>query len=221
MIIVPEFHHSLFRSQRQVISPLLIFRSNSKSVLNVQTNGIHTIHALSIVKKGKQWSRSRSWYRTIIISCRYGIKNYTPDAITEKRRRRMLKKYPLPSNWREVPDANLDRCYYWNLETDEVSWLPPSHPRSHITESAIKLRRKKDKRFSEDDMSFCVLLDKEMERKVAEAQRQAAGPSKKKKKKNKEDVRELQENNVCLQTTCFRLENDLIRTKKIWILYKN
>jgi len=74
---------------------------------------------------------------------RYGIKNYTPDATTEKRRRRMLKKYPLPSNWREVPDANLDRCYYWNLETDEVSWLPPAHPRSHITQSAIKLRRKK------------------------------------------------------------------------------
>jgi hypothetical protein len=56
----------------------------------------------------------------------------------------MLKKYPLPSNWREVPDANLDRCYYWNLETDEVSWLPPSHPRSHITQSAIKLRRKEN-----------------------------------------------------------------------------
>ena len=54
----------------------------------------------------------------------------------------MLKKYPLPSSWREVSDANLDRCYYWNLETDEVSWLPPAHPRSHITQSAIKLRRK-------------------------------------------------------------------------------
>lgn len=54
----------------------------------------------------------------------------------------MLKKYPLPGNWREVPDANLDRCYYWNLETDEVSWLPPAHPRSHITQPAIKLRRK-------------------------------------------------------------------------------
>jgi hypothetical protein len=56
----------------------------------------------------------------------------------------MLKKYPLPSNWREVPDANLDRCYYWNLETDEVSWLPPSHPRSHITQSAIKIKREKN-----------------------------------------------------------------------------
>jgi hypothetical protein len=78
---------------------------------------------------------------------RYGIKHYTPDPATEKRRRRMLKKYPLPSTWREVPDGNLDRCYYWNLETDEVSWLPPSHPRSHITQSAIKIRRKKKKFF--------------------------------------------------------------------------
>ncbi|UJR09002.1 hypothetical protein I4U23_013252 [Adineta vaga] len=111
-------------------------------------------------------------YHTCVDYCkkRYGLKNYTPDSITEKRRRKMLKKYPLPSNWREVPDANIDRCYYWNLETDEVSWLPPSHPRSHITESALKLRHK------------------EMEKKAIEAQRQTAGPSKKKKKKkNKED----------------------------------
>jgi len=110
-------------------------------------------------------------YHTCVEYCkkRYGVKNYTPDSATEKRRRKMLKKYPLPSNWREVPDANLDRCYYWNLETDEVSWLPPSHPRSHITQSAIKLRQK------------------EMERKTAEAQRQAAGVTKKKKKKKNPD----------------------------------
>ena len=54
----------------------------------------------------------------------------------------MLKKYPLPANWREVIDANLDRCYYWNLDTDEVSWLPPGHPRSFISQPAIKLKRK-------------------------------------------------------------------------------
>ncbi|CAF0878985.1 unnamed protein product [Adineta steineri] len=114
-------------------------------------------------------------YHTCVEYCkkRYGIKHYTPDPEIEKRRRRMLKKYPLPSNWREVPDANLDRCYYWNLETDEVSWLPPSHPRSHITQSAIKIKHK------------------EMERKVVEAQRQASGSSKKKKKKkNPDDIGE-------------------------------
>jgi len=110
-------------------------------------------------------------YHTCVEYCkkRYGVKNYTSDSATEKRRRKMLKKYPLPSNWREVPDANLDRCYYWNLETDEVSWLPPSHPRSHIAQSAIKLRQK------------------EMERKAAEAQRQTSGVTKKKKKKKNLD----------------------------------
>jgi len=108
-----------------------------------------------------------------IVKKRYGIKHYTPDPATEKRRRKMLKKYPLPSNWREVPDANLDRCYYWNLETDEVSWVPPAHPRSHITQSAIKLRHK------------------EMERKAAEAHKQTSGSTKKKKKKkNLEDAGE-------------------------------
>jgi hypothetical protein len=101
----------------------------------------------------------------------------------------MLKKYPLPSNWREVPDGNLDRCYYWNLETDEVSWLPPSHPRSHITTSALKLRRERRSDRLLKMYEFCF-LEKEMEKKAADAQRQAAGPSKKKKKKkNTDDVR--------------------------------
>ncbi len=104
----------------------------------------------------------------------------------------MLKKYPLPSNWREVPDANLDRCYYWNLETDEVSWLPPAHPRSHITQSAIKLKRNEDELNKQKirNEQISLFLEKEMERKTAEAHRQASGSTKKKKKKkNLEDVR--------------------------------
>ena len=43
-----------------------------------------------------------------------------------------------------------------------------------------------------------------MERKAAEAHRQAAGPSKKKKKKNKEDVSDLKKNNVHLQNDMFQ-----------------
>ena len=129
-------------------------------------------------------------YHTCVDYCkkRYGIKHYTPDAATEKRRRRMLKKYPLPSAWREVPDANLDRCYYWNLETDEVSWLSPAHPRSHITQSAMKLKRRNATYLLV--MLTCRCLELELERKAAEAKRQASGSSKKKKKrKNTEDVR--------------------------------
>jgi len=73
---------------------------------------------------------------------RYGIKRYAPDAETERRRRKMLKKYPLPENWREIPDVATDRAYYWNIDTDDVSWLPPEHPRSYVTQSAIRLKRK-------------------------------------------------------------------------------
>lgn len=113
------------------------------SVSNVRTNGIPIIHVLNTVKNGRTTMfflfRTRNCE---IFLFRYGIKNYTPDPAVEKRRRRMLKKYPLPSNWREVPDATVDRCYYWNLDTDEVSWLPPAHPRSYISQPAIKIRRK-------------------------------------------------------------------------------
>ena len=41
----------------------------------------------------------------------------------------MMAKYPLPENWVEEPDVWTGRYYYWNLETDEVSWFPPGHPR--------------------------------------------------------------------------------------------
>ncbi len=42
----------------------------------------------------------------------------------------MLKIYPLLPNWKEVPDLNTNRYYYWNTETDQVCWLSPSHPKA-------------------------------------------------------------------------------------------
>ena len=32
------------------------------------------------------------------------------------------------------------RYYYWNTETDEVSWLSPQHPRAVVTLSAERLK---------------------------------------------------------------------------------
>lgn len=32
--------------------------------------------------------------------------------------------------------------YYWNMETNLVSWLPPRHPKAKIVECAAKLRMK-------------------------------------------------------------------------------
>jgi len=32
------------------------------------------------------------------------------------------------------------RYYYWNTETDEVSWLSPEHPRAVITLSSERLK---------------------------------------------------------------------------------
>uniref|UniRef100_A0A914UZU4 WW domain-containing protein n=1 Tax=Plectus sambesii TaxID=2011161 RepID=A0A914UZU4_9BILA len=49
-----------------------------------------------------------------------------------RRRLRMLKKYPLPNGWKEVYDPGVARHYYWSTETDEVSWLSPVHPKAII-----------------------------------------------------------------------------------------
>ncbi len=48
----------------------------------------------------------------------------------------MLKIYPLLPNWKEVPDLNTNRYYYWNTETDQVCWLSPSHPKARYVTHA-------------------------------------------------------------------------------------
>lgn len=78
----------------------------------------------------------------------------------EKRRLRMLKAYPLPAEWVEVPDYNTyvlfkinlliyefimnlfnrNRYYYWNPVTDQVAWLSPSHPKAKIEYAKTKIQ---------------------------------------------------------------------------------
>lgn len=72
---------------------------------------------------------------------KYGEKRFEPHPVMEKRRIRMLKIYPLLPNWREVPDLNTNRYYYWNTETDQVCWLSPSHPKAKYETAAIELHQ--------------------------------------------------------------------------------
>ncbi|XP_066156207.1 polyglutamine-binding protein 1 [Euwallacea fornicatus] len=78
----------------------------------------------------------------------------TPDPRYVRNMQKLLAKYPLLNNWTEVFDKGLGRYYYWNMENDIVSWLPPKHPRAVLTKSAAKLREKyineqRDKRLKE------------------------------------------------------------------------
>nr|CAD10080.1 novel protein similar to human polyglutamine binding protein 1 (PQBP1) [Danio rerio] len=44
----------------------------------------------------------------------------------------------LPSNWYKVFDSACGLPYYWNVETDLVSWLSPNDPAAVITKAAKK-----------------------------------------------------------------------------------
>ncbi|XP_036602996.1 polyglutamine-binding protein 1 isoform X1 [Trichosurus vulpecula] len=46
----------------------------------------------------------------------------------------------LPPNWYKVFDPVCGLPYYWNVETDLVSWLNPRDPSSVITKAAKKLK---------------------------------------------------------------------------------
>lgn len=64
-----------------------------------------------------------------------------PSEVYLTRKKRLLKRYPLPQGWVEAFDIGCSAFYYWNQEDDTVSWLPPSHPKSHISKCAEALRR--------------------------------------------------------------------------------
>lgn len=71
---------------------------------------------------------------------RWGMKVWNPTEDMIRKRDRMLRKYPLPPEWQEIADPETDRYYYWNTQTDQVSWLSPIHPKAVITLSAEKLQ---------------------------------------------------------------------------------
>ncbi|WAR25443.1 PQBP1-like protein, partial [Mya arenaria] len=70
---------------------------------------------------------------------RWGMKVWSPSPDMIRKRDRMLRNYPLPPDWHEIADPETDRFYYWNTQTEQVSWLSPHHPRAVITISAEKL----------------------------------------------------------------------------------
>lgn len=53
----------------------------------------------------------------------WGAKDFSQQPNDDRKRIRMLKKYPLPSGWVEVGDPESGRCYYWNKESDKVSFI--------------------------------------------------------------------------------------------------
>ncbi|KAG7175844.1 Polyglutamine-binding protein 1-like 1 [Homarus americanus] len=53
----------------------------------------------------------------------------------------MLTKYILPTTGKKYEFPGIARYYYWNTETDLVSWLPPGHPRCQVSRSAATLRK--------------------------------------------------------------------------------
>ena len=73
-------------------------------------------------------------------SKKWGCKKFRPDQKMIDKKEKLLAKYPIPDGWMEVGDPNTSRYYYWNMQTDEVSWLPPSHPKANVSLSAERLK---------------------------------------------------------------------------------
>uniref|UniRef100_A0A915A965 Polyglutamine-binding protein 1 n=1 Tax=Parascaris univalens TaxID=6257 RepID=A0A915A965_PARUN len=92
-----------------------------------------------------------------------------PKKYTEQRLK-ILKKYPLPTGWKEVYDPGCARHYYWFLRTDEVSWLPPRHPLAVIGDAAPKVSKELFEK-KENTNGVGIEAEKEEEHKEKEAER--------------------------------------------------
>ncbi|XP_006013591.1 polyglutamine-binding protein 1 [Latimeria chalumnae] len=51
----------------------------------------------------------------------------------------------LPPNWYKVFDQGCGLPYYWNVETDNVSWLSPNDPAAIITKAVKKFKDPEDR----------------------------------------------------------------------------
>ncbi|XP_055913596.1 uncharacterized protein LOC129947173 [Eupeodes corollae] len=72
---------------------------------------------------------------------RWGTGVLEPEKEYLKRKARLSRKYPLPKGWKEIYDPGCGCFYYWNTANNNVSWLPPTHPKACVTKSAAMFRR--------------------------------------------------------------------------------
>ncbi|OWF35793.1 polyglutamine-binding protein 1-like [Mizuhopecten yessoensis] len=81
-------------------------------------------------------------YHKCVAYCheRWGMETFNGSEDMLRKRDRMLRRHPLPEGWEEVADSESNRYYYWNVLTDEVSWLSPSHPLANVTVSAQRVK---------------------------------------------------------------------------------
>ncbi|XP_059611315.1 polyglutamine-binding protein 1 [Phlebotomus argentipes] len=80
----------------------------------------------------------------------------------KRRKEKLLKRYPLPKHWMEIFDEGCGVHYYWNTQDDTVTWLPPTHPKAHVSKSAAVLRKELDEVSPEEDQDSGLLPDTEM-----------------------------------------------------------
>ncbi|CRL08125.1 CLUMA_CG020985, isoform A, partial [Clunio marinus] len=95
---------------------------------------------------------------TVFCLERWGEGQLKPSKSYKERYNRLIKRYPIPKNWINVWDPGCEAYYFWNQLTNEVSWLPPKHPKAIVCKAAAMLRREKDKPEMdiEDEETLCV-----------------------------------------------------------------
>ncbi|EDW63170.1 uncharacterized protein PQBP1 [Drosophila virilis] len=69
-----------------------------------------------------------------------------------RRYKRLIRKYPISADWKDVYDNGCGSYYFYNSATRKVSWLPPTHPNARVSSSAAIFR--KQLAYSNDEYNF-------------------------------------------------------------------
>ncbi|KAH8404658.1 hypothetical protein KR215_006269 [Drosophila sulfurigaster] len=82
-------------------------------------------------------------YHTCTLYCVNRWSNGQPKANEKylRRHKRLLRKYPLTGDWKDLYDIGCGVYYFYNPTTRKVSWLPPTHPKARISNSAAIFRK--------------------------------------------------------------------------------
>ncbi|XP_077185628.1 polyglutamine-binding protein 1 isoform X2 [Paroedura picta] len=94
----------------------------------------------------------------------------------------------LPPSWYKVIDPICGFPYYWNLDTDLVSWLSPNDPNSVITKAAKKLKSNFDAEDKSERLLEKVEREEAKERRLHRREDLAPYPKSKKPSRKDEEL---------------------------------
>ena len=109
---------------------------------------------------------------------------------------------------------NRRKYYYWNTETDLVSWLPPGHPKCRVSRSAAHLRKQ-----MMEERAERIKEEKDRKKESGEEEEDSSDEEEEKRKKRKLSISKEDVDSGHSSSVCYLIWKSLNFKKNICFLY--